>query len=133
MPSRTYIQMILKLHKNGKLFLAKKSLLELSKYNTVLENHPESIEEIVQRRVNMQKYAKTICPNIDIMIVHMVIFEKVILDSMFMAELIEPVMFDDFDIKPTLIPNYNRIAMGFEPVMSNAIVTVDWGGKNETT
>ena len=133
MPSRTYIQMILKLHKNNKLFLAKKSLRELSKYNTVLENHPEAIEEIVRRRVNMQKYAKTICPNIDIMIAHMVIFEEVILDSMFMAELIEPVMFDDFDIKPTLIPNYNRIAMGFEPVMSNAIVTVDLGGKNENT
>lgn len=129
MSNKTYIQMFLRLYKNDKLPLAKETLLEFNKYNTVIENHPESIEEIIQRRVNMVKYAKSLCPNINIKAIHMVIFEKIILDSMFMAELIEP----DFDFKPNLNPNYNRIAMGFQPVMNNVIVTVDLGGRNENT
>lgn len=124
MPSRTYIGMLLKLYDNGRIFLTKESLQKLNKYNTVLEKHPEAIEKIVQRRANMVMYARAVCPNTDIWTVHMVMFEEIILDSMFMAELIEPPKFDSFDTTP----NLNRIAMGFQPAVSNAIVKIDEGG-----
>lgn len=42
---------------------------------------------------------------------------------MFMAELIEAPMFDDFDATP----NLTRIAVGFEPYTSNAIMVLDEG------
>lgn len=58
MPSRTYIQMLLKLHNNGKLPLCEELLDNLIKYNAVLEKHPEAIEEVVQRRVYLVKYVK---------------------------------------------------------------------------
>lgn len=121
MTSRTYIQMLLKLHNENKLPLCKELLHELTKYNTVLENHPEAIEEIVQRRVDLVKYVKKYIPNMIIWQPHYCLFERIILDSMFMAELIEPATFDDFDLKPNL-----RLT-GFEPVMSNAIAFLDEG------
>lgn len=125
MPSRTYIQMFLKLHKNGKVWLTKELLKKLNKYNNVLEKHPEAIEEIVQRRVDLIRYAKTIAPHTKISYSHYLIFEQCILDSMFMAELIEPVMFDDFDARPHLI---NEITMmGFQPVINSAIIKIDYG------
>lgn len=134
MPSRTYIQMILELYENGKIFLAKASVKELKKYNAVLEKHPEDIEEIVRRRVNMIKFAKVINPQIKILYWHYALFERCILDYMFMAELIEVPMFDDFDITPSLTPNLNRISIGFEPVIPNAIVVLDEGiGRNFDT
>ena len=127
MPSRTYIQMILELYENGKIFLAKASVKELKKCNAVLEKHPEDIEEIVRRRVNMIKFAKVINPQIKILYWHYVLFERCILDYMFMAELIE---LPTFDITPNLI----RISAGFEPVIPNAIVVLDEGmGRNFDT
>ena len=136
MPSRTYIQMLLKLHNNGKLPLCKEVLDNLIKYNAVLEKHPEAIEEVVQRRVDVIGYAKDICPQINTR--HWttnITFERCILDSMFMAELIEiskPV-FDDFDYKPKFNPNLNRLAMFYPLVTSNAVITIDNGGKNENS
>lgn len=121
MPSRTYIQMILKLYNNKRIFLTQESLRTLSKYNAVLEKHPEAIEKVVQRRANMIAYARDVSPNIDIMTIHMVMFEEIILDSMFIAELIEPPKLDKFDATPNYIPNVNRIAMGFKP----AVVVID--------
>lgn len=122
MPSRTYIQMFLKLHENGKMPLPKATLRELEKYNAVLENHPKDIEEIVKRRANMVTYAREVSPNIHIMPIHKIIFEKVILDSMFMAELIEPPKFDDFDITPHL--KGNTMGLAFQDDMSNAVVKI---------
>ena len=123
MPSRTYIQMLLKFYNNSRIFLTKESLRKLNKYNTVLEKHPEAIEKVVQRRANMITYARDVSPNIDILTVHMVMFEEIILDSMFMAELIEPPKLDKFDATPKYIPNVSRIAMGFKP----AVVVIDEG------
>ena len=125
MPSRTYIQMLLGLHNNSRLFLTQESLRELNKYNAALEKHPEAIEKIVQRRANMVKYAKYVRQNIDIFAVHMVMFEEIIMDSMFMAELIELPKLNNFDTTPNYIPNFSRIAMGFQPVVSNAVVVMD--------
>lgn len=125
MPSRTYIQMIWKLYNNGKLpFLRMEKIEMFNKYVAVLENHPEAIEEIVLRRVNMIKYTKTILPQIEVSYWDYQIFERCILDSMFMAELIEPPMFNDFDIKPNLSSNFNRIVSGFEP-FNGVIVSVN--------
>jgi hypothetical protein len=120
MPSRTYIQMYLRFYNAGKLPLCKEVLNKLIKYNAVLEKHPEAVEEIVQRRVDMIKYAKTMCPQIKLQYWNYIIFEQCIIDSMFLAELIEPAKFDDFDFSPNLY----RIAMDFQPVMPNAIVTI---------
>lgn len=133
MPSRTYIQMLLKLYSKGKIFLTKESLQKLNKYNNVLENHPEDIEKVVKQRVNMLKYTKDIRPDIDVMIIHMVMFEEIILESMFMAELIELPKFNDFDIIPKFNPNLNRLAMFYPLVTSNAVITIDNGGKNENS
>lgn len=98
-------------------------LRKLNKYNAVLEKHPEAIEKIVQRRANMVTYARNVCPNIDILTVHMVMFEEIIMNSMFIAELIELPKLDDFDTTPNYIPNFSRIAMGFKP----AVVVIDEG------
>jgi len=125
MPSRTYIQMILKLHNAGKLPLCKEVLNNALKYNAVLEKHPEVIEEIVRRRVTMVAYAKKYVPDTGIMVPHMVTFERCIIDSMFLEELIESPVFDNF----VFGRNLHRIAIGFQPVVSNAIVKIDLGGK----
>jgi hypothetical protein len=114
--------MFLKLHKNGKMPLPKASLQGLEKYNAVLENHPKDIEEIIQRRAKMVTYAREVCPSIKIMPIHKVIFEKVILDSMFMAELIEPPKFDNFDTYSYL--KGTTMGFGFQDDMSNAVVKI---------
>jgi hypothetical protein len=114
--------MFLKLHENGKMPLPKATLRELEKYNAVLENHPEAIEKIVRQRAKMVRFTRGVCPNIKIMSIHKIIFEKVILDAMFMAELIEPPKFDNFDIYPHL--KGNTMGVCFQDDMSNAVVKI---------
>lgn len=87
MPSRTYIQMGLKLHNSGKLYLSKEMVQTLEKYNAVLENHPEAIEDVVKKRVNLLKYTNTIIPDVPLLYISHIILEQVFLDSMFAEEL----------------------------------------------
>lgn len=87
MPSRTYIQMGLKLHNIGKIHLPKEVLQSFEKYNAVLENHPEAIEDVVKNRVKLLKYTNTIMPDVPILYICHVILEQDFLDSMFADKL----------------------------------------------
>lgn len=87
MPSRTYIQMCLKLHNSGKIRLPKATLQILEKYNAVLENHPEAIEDVVNYRVNLLKYVNDIMPDVPLLYMCHIIFERDFLDSKFAEEL----------------------------------------------
>ena len=83
MPSRTYIQMSLKLHNIGKIYLPKEMLQSLEKYNAILENHPEAIEDVVSNRVKLLKYTNAIMPGVPMLYICHIIFEQDFLDSMF--------------------------------------------------
>ncbi len=83
MPSRTYIQMSLKLHNSGKIRLPKEMAQELEKYNAILEKHPEAIEDVVNYRVNLLKYKNAILPDVPLFYICYIIFEQDFLDSIF--------------------------------------------------
>ena len=83
MPSRTYIQMSLKLYNSDKLYLPKEMVQTLEKYNAILENHPEAIEGVVNNRVNLLKYTNAIMPGVPMLYICHIIFERDFLDSMF--------------------------------------------------
>lgn len=87
MPSRTYIQMSLKLHNSGKICLPKRMLQDLEKYNAVLENHPEAIEDVVNNRVKLLKFKNAITLDVPILYLCHIIFEQDFLDSIFAEEL----------------------------------------------
>lgn len=83
MPSRTYIQMSLKLHNSGKIHLPKEMVQTLEKYNAILENHPEAIEDVVNNRVKLLKFTNIIMPDVPLLYICHIIFEQDFLDSMF--------------------------------------------------
>lgn len=121
MPSRTYIQMVYNMCINGKLSpLCRRltSLDEACKYNKVLEEHPEIIEEVVRMRVKMVKYAKTVAPDMDILWHHYILFEQSILDNAFPELWCTPSLFTDFDF------GYHIQPLWLTNPVPNAVITI---------
>ena len=121
MPSRTYIQMVYNMYINGKLSplcIRLTSFDELYRYNKVLEEHPEIIEEVVRMRVKMVKYAKTVAPHVDMLWSHYILFEQNVLDNRFLELLYRPSLFTDFDI------DYHIRPLWLTNPVPNAVITI---------
>ena len=81
MPSRTYIQMWLKLYNMGKYHvpICEETAELLMKYDYILGRYPVIVEHVVQQRVACFKYCKLVgCKNIPEFM--LVIYEKHIID-----------------------------------------------------
>lgn len=74
MPSRTYIQMWVKLYESGKLPLPVATYRSLKKCVLYLDEHPESIEDIINYRIRV---LSILGPNVYVAQIHMIMMEMI--------------------------------------------------------
>ena len=102
MPSRTYIQMWLKLYNMGKhhMPICEETAELLRKYDYILRQFPVIVEHVVQQRVACVKFCKSVgCKNIPEYI--LVIYEKHIIDTYY-AQMVKERKYDIEFLKPLI-------------------------------